>query len=93
MFLDIIHRPVFIYKHHPHYYSTHKVSETGSCLRLQVKPTQNKVFETLRFEKYTGRCILISTGRWTMSRNTIFVTICDFNRKISAVFIYVFYSD
>jgi hypothetical protein len=32
MFLDIIHPPVFIYKHN--------VSETGSCLRLQVKPTQ-----------------------------------------------------
>jgi hypothetical protein len=32
MFLDIIHRPVFILKY--------KVTETGFCLRLQVKPTQ-----------------------------------------------------
>jgi hypothetical protein len=32
VFLDIIHRPVFITKHN--------VSETGLCLRLQVKPTQ-----------------------------------------------------
>jgi hypothetical protein len=32
MFLDIIHRPVYI--------SKHNVSETGFCLRLQVKPTQ-----------------------------------------------------
>jgi hypothetical protein len=32
MFLDIIHRPVYI--------SKHNVSETGVCLRFQVKPTQ-----------------------------------------------------
>jgi hypothetical protein len=32
MFLDIIHRPAFILKHN--------VSETGFCLRLQVKSTQ-----------------------------------------------------
>jgi hypothetical protein len=32
MFLDIIHRPV--------YFQEHNVSETGFCLRLQVKPTQ-----------------------------------------------------
>jgi hypothetical protein len=32
MFLDIIHRPVFILKHN--------VSEIGFCLRLQVKPSQ-----------------------------------------------------
>jgi hypothetical protein len=32
MFLDIIHRPVYI--------SKHNVSQTGFCLRLQVKPTQ-----------------------------------------------------
>jgi hypothetical protein len=32
MFLDIIHRPVYSAKH--------DVSETGFCLRLQVKPTQ-----------------------------------------------------
>jgi hypothetical protein len=32
MFLDIIHRPVYI--------SIHNVSETGFCLRFQVKPTQ-----------------------------------------------------
>jgi hypothetical protein len=31
MFLDIIHRPVFVQKHN--------VSEIGFCLRLQVKPT------------------------------------------------------
>jgi hypothetical protein len=32
MFLDIIHRPVYITKHN--------VSETGFCLRLQIKLTQ-----------------------------------------------------
>jgi hypothetical protein len=32
MFLDITHRPVFVLKHN--------VSETGFCLRLQVKPAQ-----------------------------------------------------
>jgi hypothetical protein len=32
MFLDINSRPVF--------YLKHNVSETGFCLRLQVKPTQ-----------------------------------------------------
>jgi hypothetical protein len=40
MFLDIIHRPVFIWKHRPVYISKHNVSETGFCLRFQVKPTQ-----------------------------------------------------
>jgi hypothetical protein len=40
IFLDIIHRPVFMYKHCPVYISKHSVSETGFCLRLQVKPTQ-----------------------------------------------------
>jgi hypothetical protein len=33
MFLDIIHPTVF-------YLKTHNISETGFCLRLQVKPTQ-----------------------------------------------------
>jgi hypothetical protein len=32
IFLDIIHRPAYI--------SKHNVSETGFCLRFQVKPTQ-----------------------------------------------------
>jgi hypothetical protein len=32
MFWDIIHRPV--------YFSKHSVSDTGFCLRLQVKPTK-----------------------------------------------------
>jgi hypothetical protein len=27
-------------KHHPVYFSKHDVSQTGFCLRLQVKPTQ-----------------------------------------------------
>jgi hypothetical protein len=41
MFLDIIHRPVFIYvKHHPAYISKHSVLDTGLSLHLQVKPTQ-----------------------------------------------------
>jgi hypothetical protein len=39
MFLDIIHHPVFIWKHLPVYFSKH-VSQTWFCLRLQVKPTQ-----------------------------------------------------
>jgi hypothetical protein len=40
MFLDIVHHPVFYLKHRPVYISKHNVSETGFCLRLQVKPTQ-----------------------------------------------------
>jgi hypothetical protein len=32
MFLDIVRRPVYIFKHN--------VSETDFCLRLQVKPVQ-----------------------------------------------------
>jgi hypothetical protein len=40
MILDIIHRPVIIWKYCPVYFSKHNVSETGFCLRLQVKPTQ-----------------------------------------------------
>jgi hypothetical protein len=32
--------PVFIYKHHPVYFSKQNVSDNGFCLRLQVKPTQ-----------------------------------------------------
>jgi hypothetical protein len=40
MLLDFIHRPVFIYKDRPVYFSKHNVSETGFCLRFQVKPTQ-----------------------------------------------------
>jgi hypothetical protein len=38
-FLDITKRPVYL-KHRPVYISKHNVSETGFCLRLQVKPTQ-----------------------------------------------------
>jgi hypothetical protein len=38
MFLDIIHRPLYI--------SKHNVSETGFCLRLQVKPTQLSPIDT-----------------------------------------------
>jgi hypothetical protein len=65
MFLDIIRRPVFILKHCPVYITKHNVSETGFCLRLQVKPIQlgridrpspylgrqNPVSETLCFVK------------------------------------------
>jgi hypothetical protein len=41
MFLDILYRPGFIKKKkRPVYFSKHNVSETGFCLRLQVKPTQ-----------------------------------------------------
>jgi hypothetical protein len=40
MFLEIIHHPVFIEKHHPVYFSKHNVSETGFCLRPQVKSIQ-----------------------------------------------------
>jgi hypothetical protein len=39
MFLDIIHRLVFMQKHRHVYFSKHNVSETGFCLRLQVKHT------------------------------------------------------
>jgi hypothetical protein len=40
MFFDIIHRPLFIQKPRPVYFPEHNVSETGFCLRLQVKHTQ-----------------------------------------------------
>jgi hypothetical protein len=39
MFLDIIHRPVFI-QNTVLFIFQNSVSETGFCLRLQVKPTQ-----------------------------------------------------
>jgi hypothetical protein len=39
LFLDIIHRLVVI-EIRPVYFLKHNVSETGICLRLQVKPTQ-----------------------------------------------------
>jgi hypothetical protein len=39
MFLDIIHL-LFLSKHRPVYIPKDNVSETGFCLRLQVKPTQ-----------------------------------------------------
>jgi hypothetical protein len=40
MFLDIIHRPVFISKHRPLLYLKKIVSETAIYLHLSVKPTQ-----------------------------------------------------
>jgi hypothetical protein len=40
MLLDIIHRPVFIQKQCPVYFSKRNVSESGFCLCLLVKPTQ-----------------------------------------------------
>jgi hypothetical protein len=40
MFLDNIHRRVFIQKHRYVYFTKHNVLETGFCLRLQVKLTQ-----------------------------------------------------
>jgi hypothetical protein len=46
MFLDIIHRPVSIQKHRPVYFPKYNVSETGFCLRLQVKPTQLAATDT-----------------------------------------------
>jgi hypothetical protein len=39
MFLDII-QCLVLSKNRPVYFSKHNVSETGFCLRLQVKPTQ-----------------------------------------------------
>jgi hypothetical protein len=38
--VHIFNPPVFIWKHRPVYFSKHNVSDTGFCLRLQVKPTQ-----------------------------------------------------
>jgi hypothetical protein len=40
MFLDIIHRPAFILNTVLFILQKHEVSETGFCLRLQVKPIQ-----------------------------------------------------
>jgi hypothetical protein len=40
MLLDIIHHPIFIWKHRSVYFSKHNVLETGFCLCFQVKPTQ-----------------------------------------------------
>jgi hypothetical protein len=39
MFLDIIHRPLFISKHRSVYITEH-VSQTGFSLRLRVTPTR-----------------------------------------------------
>jgi hypothetical protein len=41
--LDIIHSHVFIWKHRSLYFSRYNVSETGFCLRLQVKRTHDGV--------------------------------------------------
>jgi hypothetical protein len=45
MFLDIIHRSVYL-KHRPVYFSNHNVWETGFCLRLHVKPNQLSPIDT-----------------------------------------------
>jgi hypothetical protein len=39
MFLDIIHLPVFIYKHRPVYFSKHNVSETGDVVFCNINRT------------------------------------------------------
>jgi hypothetical protein len=61
--MDFIHRAVYIIKHN--------VSDTGSCLRLQVKPTQ--LGQTDRASPYPRMVIWIKIGRWVMSRNIVFV--------------------
>jgi hypothetical protein len=80
MFLDIIHRPVYI--------SEHNVSETGLCLLLQVKPTQlapiDRASGYLRNEygiqspkrcvlKHKQEGVLDKTRRSVISRNLIFL--------------------
>jgi hypothetical protein len=59
MFLDIINRPLLI-KNRPVYFSKHNVSETGFCLRLQVKPTQLNAID--RASPYLRT--LVAAPRW-----------------------------
>jgi hypothetical protein len=57
--------------------SKHKVSETGFCLRLQVKPTQlapiDRASPYLRTPVSLSRWGTCETRRWIMSKNIIFV--------------------
>jgi hypothetical protein len=56
-------------------FKTHHVSETGFCLRVQVKPTQlgpiDIVSPCLRRQNPVAEtsCFKIKTGRWIISRN------------------------
>jgi short-subunit dehydrogenase involved in D-alanine esterification of teichoic acids len=69
MFLDIIHRPVIYLKHRPVYISKHNVSETGFCLRLQVKATQLGPIDMASPYLRTKRFITVFTKalRWSLS--------------------------
>jgi hypothetical protein len=88
MFLDI-HRPVFIYKHSPVYFLKHNVSETGFCLRVQVKPTQlgpiDRASVYTHLEAGTGvrrQGLSLSTGpnwvgpTWRRRQNPVSETLC-----------------
>jgi hypothetical protein len=75
MFLDIIHRLV-------HFLKKHNVSETGFCLRPQVKPTQldpiDREIETLCFFKKWTR-------RWIMSKNIILLIIYHRHKRLNLI--------
>jgi hypothetical protein len=68
IFLDIVHRFVSS-KNRPVYFSKHIFSETGFCLRLQVKPTQLGPID--RTSPYLRT--KVQTRRYIMSKNVIFV--------------------
>jgi hypothetical protein len=63
MFLDIVHRPVFILKHN--------VSETGFCLRPKIKTSSIDWAQLSRFYLKTKtesslRNVAILSKNWTM---------------------------
>jgi hypothetical protein len=71
MFLDIIHHPVFIWKHRPVYFSKHDVSETGFCLRLQVKATQLGPIDRHLYQYQDGVCKPVQLNLLRPQKNII----------------------
>jgi hypothetical protein len=80
MFLDIIHRLVFIRKHRPVYFSKHNVSETGFSLRLQVKPTiKGPEIGTSSIDWAQLSRFYLKTETESSLRNVVF---CNINRTV-----------
>jgi hypothetical protein len=81
MFLDIIHHPVFIWKNRPVYFSKHKVSETGFCLRLWVKPTHlSPINRASPYFRTIGSGFYLKTETESSLQNVVFWKI---NRTVS----------
>jgi hypothetical protein len=69
-------------KNHPVYFSKHNVSETGFCLRLQVKPTQlgpiDRASPCLVYIRW-NLMVIIRDEFWKMRKETVVVAVltCD----------------